>query len=439
MTRQSIYGRICGRLYGHRFYRVTLALSLGVVIWLSNLTPVLAAVGEASRQENRRFLPISAEFIDSYTIPKQLDDQSIGGLSALAYDRRQNQFYALSDDRNSPHLIRFNLDLTDLIPNPKDPKPKLQIQGINHVETLTLTDPEGNPQPPGSLDPEGLALTPGSIYISSEGDIGQGIAPALVEFDRQTGQERRRLPIALHYLPPNPPSNSENSANSRPDPAAALIAASRRGIQPNLGFESLSAVLAAPGEPVRLFTATEAPLLQDLPDRLKSTPSTNPNSDATGPWRNRLAHYSLLGDSPPLLIAEHLYPLDRRPRTLMIGLSDILALDNAGHFLAIERALAPTGFQVKLYQIAIAGASDISGYDLLQGSLSKVVPIAKQLLLDLNTLPVRLDNLEGLTLGPILGDGSQSLLLIADDNFNRIQRNQLLLFRLGRAPKEAAP
>jgi hypothetical protein len=435
MTRQYVYGR--------RFYRSALALSLGLVIWLSNLMPVLAA--------DRRFLPISAEFLDSYTLPKQLDGQSIGGLSALAYDRRQNQFYALSDDRNSPHLIRFNLDLTGLTPNPKNPElklpPKLQIQGVNHVETLTLTDAKGNPQPPGSLDPEGLALTPDSIYISSEGDIGQGIAPALVEFDRQTGQERRRLPIAQHYLPPEQPSKPGDPANPgpnpKPDPAAALIAASRRGIQPNLGFESLSAVLAAPGEPVRLFTATEAPLLQDLPDRLNSKSSPNPNSDETGPWRNRLAHYSLLGDSPPLLIAEHLYPLDRRPRTLMIGLSDILALDNAGHFLAIERALAPTGFQVKLYQIAIAGASDISGYDLLQGPLTgaqtSIVPIAKQLLLDLNSLPVRLDNLEGLTLGPLLGDGSQSLVLIADDNFNRIQRNQMLLFRLGRSPKGAEP
>jgi hypothetical protein len=431
MTRQYVYGR--------RFYRSALALSLGLVIWLSNLMPVLAA--------DRRFLPISAEFLDSYTLPKQLDGQSIGGLSALAYDRRQNQFYALSDDRNSPHLIRFNLDLTGLTPNPKNPEPKLQIQDVNHVETLTLTDAEGNPQPPGSLDPEGLALTPDSIYISSEGDIGQGIAPALVEFDRQTGQERRRLPIAQHYLPPEQPSKPGDPANPgpnpKPDPAAALIAASRRGIQPNLGFESLSAVLAAPGEPVRLFTATEAPLLQDLPDRLNSKSSPNPNSDETGPWRNRLAHYSLLGDSPPLLIAEHLYPLDRRPRTLMIGLSDILALDNAGHFLAIERALAPTGFQVKLYQIAIAGASDISGYDLLQGPLTgaqtSIVPIAKQLLLDLNSLPVRLDNLEGLTLGPLLGDGSQSLVLIADDNFNRIQRNQMLLFRLGRSPKGAEP
>jgi hypothetical protein len=435
MIRQYVYGR--------RFYRGTLALSLGLVIWLSNLTPVLAA--------DRRFLPISAEFIDSYTLPKQLDGQSIGGLSALAYDRRQNQFYALSDDRTNPHLIRFNLNLTNSTSNPKDPEPtiqpKLQIEGVNHVETLNLTDSEGNPQPPGSLDPEGLALTPGSIYISSEGNVGQGIAPALVEFDRQTGQERRRLPIAQHYLPPDQPSKPGDPANSSPDSSpdstAALIAASRRGIQPNLGFESLSAVLAAPGEPVRLFTATEAPLLQDLPDRLNSKSSPNPNSDETGPWRNRLVHYSLLGDSPPLLIAEHLYPLDRRPRTLMIGLSDILALDNAGHFLAIERALAPTGFQVKLYQIAIAGASDISGYDLLQGSLSNVVPIAKQLLLDLNSLPVRLDNLEGLTLGPILADGSQSLVLIADDNFNRIQRNQMLLFRLGRAskeaPREAAP
>jgi hypothetical protein len=423
MTLQMTLRRVDGQVV-RRWFTV---LSLSLVLWIGFLGPVWA--------NDRRFLPISAEFIDSDTIPKQLADRRIGGLSALAYDRRQDRFYALSDDRSSPHLFCFRLEI-----QMDADQTKPHIQTIEWINEQVLTDAEGQPLPPGSLDPEGLALTPTSIYLSSEGDIAQGIAPALVEFDRETGRERRRLPIAAHYLPPEQPDRASLGASLEADPAADLIAASRRGIQPNLGFESLSAIVAAPGEPVRLFTATEAPLLQDLPDRPdRRAAAANGNSATTAPWRNRLAHYSLLGDSPPLLIAEHLYPLDRRPGTLMTGLSDILALDNGGHFLAIERALSPTGFQVKLYQMAIAGASDISGYDLLQGPLPDVVPIAKRLVLDLNQLPVRLDNLEGLTIGPRLADGSQSLVLIADDNFNRLQRNQLLLFRLGREPRVTVP
>jgi hypothetical protein len=52
------------------------------------------------------------------------------------------------------------------------------------------------------------------------------------------------------------------------------------------------------------------------------------------------------------------------------------------------------------------------------------------LLLNLKQLDIRLDNLEGMTLGPRLPDGSQSLLLVSDNNFNSLQITQLLLFRL---------
>jgi hypothetical protein len=54
----------------------------------------------------------------------------------------------------------------------------------------------------------------------------------------------------------------------------------------------------------------------------------------------------------------------------------------------------------------------------------------KQLLLDLEDLGIELDNLEGITLGPRLPDGSPSLIAIGDDNFSEDQTSQILLFRL---------
>jgi hypothetical protein len=50
--------------------------------------------------------------------------------------------------------------------------------------------------------------------------------------------------------------------------------------------------------------------------------------------------------------------------------------------------------------------------------------------LDLSTLGIYLDNLEGMALGPRLPDGTQSLLLVSDDNFSNSQLTQFLLFRL---------
>lgn len=50
--------------------------------------------------------------------------------------------------------------------------------------------------------------------------------------------------------------------------------------------------------------------------------------------------------------------------------------------------------------------------------------------MDLRTLNVLLDNIEGLTLGPWLPDGQRSLILVSDNNFNSLQRTQILAFKL---------
>jgi hypothetical protein len=54
----------------------------------------------------------------------------------------------------------------------------------------------------------------------------------------------------------------------------------------------------------------------------------------------------------------------------------------------------------------------------------------KTLVLDLATLGITLDNVEGLAFGPVLPDGRQSLVLISDDNFSDSQKTQVLLFAL---------
>jgi hypothetical protein len=42
----------------------------------------------------------------------------------------------------------------------------------------------------------------------------------------------------------------------------------------------------------------------------------------------------------------------------------------------------------------------------------------------------RVDNLEGISLGPVLPNGHASLVLVSDDNFGKDQVTQLLLFEL---------
>jgi len=103
--------------------------------------------------------------------------------------------------------------------------------------------------------------------------------------------------------------------------------------------------------------------------------------------------------------------------------------------LSMERSFsvgAPgTGNTIKLYSVAFPGADDVTGVDSLAGRLGDVRPVQKTLLLDLRTLGIPLDNVEGMTIGPDLPDGRRSLVLVSDNNFAASQFTQFLLFALG--------
>ncbi|HIK55427.1 MAG TPA: esterase-like activity of phytase family protein [Synechococcales cyanobacterium M55_K2018_004] len=380
--------------------------------------------------EDRLFLKLSVDFLGAAELPKTpIEGVPVGGLSGLVYDRVSDRFYAISDDRsrNGParfYTLKLNLDTSDAS------TPKISSLDVERVTPLKA--PDGQPYPPDSLDPEGIALSPRqTLYIASEGIARQGVAPFIDEFALESGRWVSRLPIPDRFLP--------KTVNDQP-----------QGVQDNLGFEALTLNLPgfnpSPGflEPFRLFAATEAPLWQDLPPTpppsssairsgaIASPPATSAETLVTtpAPIPVRLLHY-LIGEDLPSLIAEHLYVLEPAPvGALSHGLSDILVLSQAGHFLSLERSFGLEGTRVQLFQFVISNATDTSGYPALRGDLAGIQPVRKRLLLDLNTLDIPLDNLEGLSLGPRLPDGSQTLLILSDDNFSDVQKNQVLLFRL---------
>ncbi|HWH64308.1 MAG TPA: esterase-like activity of phytase family protein, partial [Ginsengibacter sp.] len=54
----------------------------------------------------------------------------------------------------------------------------------------------------------------------------------------------------------------------------------------------------------------------------------------------------------------------------------------------------------------------------------------KKLLLNMDNLGIYIDNIEGVTFGPILPDGKRSLLFVSDNNFDFLQKTQFLLFEI---------
>ena len=373
---------------------------------LIGLTLISSCALPRINAQQRTFLDISLEFLGEYQLPKmKYQDTTVGGLSGIIYDRQRDRFYAISDDRSNLAPARFYTLKLD-INNSK-------LQKVN-VENVTFLQPNpGETYPKNSIDPEGIALTPqGTVFISTEGSPKELIAPLIAEFDLKTGVFKQMLPMLQTYIP-----NSDGKPQER-------------GVQENLGFESLTlnptGSLPASGEPIRLFTVTESALIQD---------KDPPQKDEQGNYKPqitkcRLLHY-LISDGPPIIISEHLYPLSPNPPgALYYGVTELLAIDQGGHFLSLERSFGLTGFGAKLYQVFTGAATDTSRIASLKGEIKAVQPVKKQLVLDLQELGIRLNNLEGLTFGPRLSDGSQSLILMSDDNFQKEQVTQFLLFRL---------
>ncbi|MEB3336162.1 MAG: esterase-like activity of phytase family protein [Leptolyngbyaceae bacterium] len=384
-----------------KFGRQFLGLVLLSVVLFSTLT---ACAIPRVTAEQRIFLDLSLDFLDAYPLPKlTYEGTPVGGLSAIAYDRTRDRFYALSDDGGEKTPARFyTLNLTVSPANSS----KLGIQKVEVTGVTLLKQEDGNPYPKGAINPEGIALSPQqSVFVASEGNTGQGIQPFINEFDLQTGEWRQSLPLPKRYL-------------------TDATADTPQGVPNNLGFESLTIGSgSSPLEPFRVFAATEVPLLQDQ-DAADSSPPPLPAN------KNRFLHY-LIQDGPPLLISEHLYPMDNGPQgSFNHGLTEMLSLDQGGHFLALERSFGLKGFGARIFQISTGGATDTAEIASLKGNVDGIAPIRKKLLLDLSQLNIPLDNLEGMTIGPRLPDGTQSLLLVSDDNFNPKQTTQFLLFRL---------
>jgi hypothetical protein len=321
---------------------------------------------------------------------------TVGGLSSITYDAGRGVYYAISDDQPSPtRSARFyplRLDVAD---------GGLASGDVLFTGVQTFKGADGQPLPAGSVDPEGLALTKaGTLIATSEGFATTLVDPWVREFSLG-GDQLRALPVPSPFLP---------------------SAGGTRGVRQNLAFESAG----VPPNGRFLFTGTEGALVQD-----------GPAASLTARSPARLLRYNL---QTGRLDRQYLYWTDTIveppvPATSFAvnGLVELLPLNNE-HLLAMERSFsvgAPgTGNTIKLYSVEVAGATNVNGADRLAGRLDAIRPVEKTLLLDLRTLGIPLDNVEGMTLGPKLPDGRQSLVLVSDNNFAATQFTQFLLFAI---------
>ncbi len=309
---------------------------------------------------------------------RTFEGTNIGGLSGLTYDAGRGVYYGLVDNEGTTPARFYTLRLpTD---GQRLGKPRI-------LNVTTLKDASGQPFTGVNFDGEGIALTPdGELLVSSE------TKPSIRRFALD-GTLLGELPVPERFL------------------------VQGGGGRTNQSFESLS--LSPEGQ--SLFTANEGYLTSD-------------GETAEGGDRIRILRYENDAKNGFVPAEEFYYLADPG-----LGVVEIVALSE-DELLVLERGFqAGVGNTVKIYRVSLAGAADVSGVESL--AASNVEPVQKELLVDLADCPPSgaktapgavqpnplLDNFEALTLGPVLPDGRQSLVLVSDDNFNRSQTTRVIV------------
>jgi hypothetical protein len=367
-----------------------------VVAALVAMAAIAGAVGaSANSGTGNGTKPPSLQFLGQAIIPTgtTFAGTTIGGLSSITYDASRGVYYSLSDDQSQINPARFYTLKVDVSHG------SLGNGDVSFTGVTTLQAPGGGPYAPASLDPEGLTLTKdGELIVTSEGITNSGIPPFVRRYSLG-GAFLGDLPVPAAFLPPN----------------------ATHGVRQNLAFEA--AAVAPDGR--HLFVGMENALTQDGPAASVSTGSASRilrYNLASG----RLERQDVYMDDP---VAEPPVPATNFS---VNGLVELLPF-NDEYMLAMERSFsvgAPgTGNTIKLYYVSFTRTTNVDGLDSILG-LPKLQPAQKTLVLDLRTLGIPLDNIEGMTLGPKLPDGRQSLVLVSDNNFAASQFTQFLLFAI---------
>lgn len=337
------------------------------------------------------------------TLPP-IDALAVGSLSGLAYDGASGRWVGASDEIRVPRLVWFDVTLGPALAVVPSGVTKIALSPQVPADTLT------------ALDMEGLTVFPdGSFAVSHEGHIdreGVGRQPRVLIV--------RRDGVVTDVVRPR--------AHFTIDPADRT-----HGVRHNLGFESLTRTPDG-----RLLAANEQPLAQD-----------GPLSDAAAGGLVRIAEFVRGTDGRWTPGREWPYRLEPTPVVAgydrpcedgQNGVSSFVALSDTT-LLAVERACllgaagTPAYNPVRLYELTLTGADDVSGIDALAGR--SPVAVRKRLVLDLASwradLPASLatgSNIEGIALGPPGPQGERTVMLVSDDNFRVTQTTAFIWLAL---------
>lgn len=329
--------------------------------------------------------------------PKEIVFQGggYGGISGIDHDPRTGLWAFISDDKSEHGPSHAFLGRLDVRPGkPCGPVLEAMIP-LRREDGSTFPDRKAGTE---AADGESIRFDPlnRDLVWATEGDFDHGYPPSV-----------RRMkcdgtPVKRHVVPD----------------ALTFHDGGQTGARKNATTEGMS--WSVDGR--SLWLSMEWPLAHDgpIPSVAEGGLLRLTQLDRSG---KVLAQYAYRID--PVQVASPVGVGDN-------GISEILALD-AHRLLVLERsgikgAHGRYSYHIRLYVADLAKAQDISKIESL--SATPVRAVDKRLLLNFDSLGVRIDNLEAMAWGPRLKDGARTLVLASDDNYDANQVNQILVLRV---------
>lgn len=346
------------------------------------------------------------KFLDEFDVPFNMNfrNTTVGGLSGIDYNPKEDLYYFISDDRSEKNPARFYEARIDISQNKIDTVVFTDVKYLkNNVGKLY---PNSHNDPYRTPDPEAMRYDPRQDILvwSSEGERIVKQNKVVLEDPSITEISTEGNYIDTFMLPPQ-----------------LFMHATESGPRQNGVFEGLT------------FADNYKTLYVNVEEPLYNDGSRAGINDSTGIIR--ILKFDMATKKPSTQYAYKIDPVAHAPIPSnafeINGIPDILAISDT-KLLVIERSFS-TGRMactIKIYVADLAGADDIHELTSSLQKLSNLKTVSKKLLLNMDSLGIYIDNIEGVTFGPRLTNGKRSLLFVADNNFNPAEKTQVLLFEI---------
>lgn len=345
------------------------------------------------------------KWIGVYDIPHNLNYKgtTVGGLSGIDYDSKKKEYHLICDDRSAINPARYYTARIFF-----DEK---KIDTVYFTNVTALLQKNGTPypdtkkDPAHTPDPESLRYNPlnGQMIWTSEGER--------IVKEKETVLENPAITVM---------AASGKYIDTFPLPSNLHMRSAEKGPRQNGVLEGMTFA----NHYRNLYVNVEEPLYEDGP----RAGLTDNNAfiriykyDVTTKQNTAQYAYKLDPVAYPA-ITENAFKIN--------GVPDILDAGN-NRLIVLERSFS-TGrlpCTIKIFLADLNGAENIKDNPSLSKYPAKK-PVQKKLLLNMDSLGVYVDNVEGITFGPTLSNGHKTLVLVSDNNFQLLEKTQFFVFEI---------